>query len=233
MKRLVVILLLAVAAINVEAQEDFVIPALGGNFSGMIFGNDKYDLKSHSMLKGGFVGGVRYQHQFKKPYIIETALTYNESGYILNNLEELEQFLKYPLDKINFKFNYVSVPLMFGYRFGRADRKFSVAPKIGVQFGYLASSKMKYVYNGVPYKEEFDTKNKFDFAEVCEVELSWVWGKRVRSFLSVAQRYSFTNLNSGDEDLIDMGEVKMHNIQFSMNVGLRIKVNKMHKSIFD
>ena len=233
MKRLVVILLLVVAAINVEAQEDFVISVLGGNFSGMVFGNDNYDLKNHSMLKGGFVGGVRYQHQFKKPYIIETALTYNESGYILNNLEELEQFLKYPLDKINFKFNYVSVPLMFGYRFGRADRKFSVAPKIGVQFGYLASSKMKYVYNGVPYKEEFDTKNKFDFAEVCEVELSWVWGKRVRSFLSVAQRYSFTNLNSGDEDLIDMGEVKMHNIQFSVNVGLRIKVNKMRKSIFD
>lgn len=233
MKRIVIILLLAITATNVKAQEDFIIPALGGNFSGMVFGNDKYDLKSHSMMKGGFVGGVRYQHQFKKPYIIETALTYNESGYILNNLEELESLLEHPLDKINFKFNYVSVPLMFGYRFGRSDRSFSVAPKIGVQFGYLASSKMKYIYNCKDYKDVFDTKNKFDFAEVCEVEFSWVWGKRVRSFLSVAQRYSFTNLNSGDEELIDMGDVKMHNIQFSVNVGLRIKVNKMQKSIFD
>lgn len=233
MKRFVVIFLLMVMATNVKAQEDFIIPALGGNFSGMVFGNDRYDLKSHSMMKGGFVGGVRYQHQFRKPYIIETALTYNESGYILNNLEELESLLEYPLDKINFKFNYVSVPLMFGYRFGRSDRSFSVAPKIGVQFGYLASSKMKYVYNCVDYKDVFDTKNKFDFAEVCEVEFSWVWGERVRSFLSVAQRYSFTNLNSGDEDLIDMGDVKMHNIQFSVNVGLRIKVNKMQKSLFD
>ncbi len=233
MKRFVVIFLLMVMATNVKAQEDFIIPALGGNFSGMVFGNDRYDLKSHSMMKGGFVGGVRYQHQFRKPYIIETALTYNESGYILNNLEELESLLEYPLDKINFKFNYVSVPLVFGYRFGRSDRSFSVAPKIGVQFGYLASSKMKYVYNCVDYKDVFDTKNKFDFAEVCEVEFSWVWGERVRSFLSVAQRYSFTNLNSGDEDLIDMGDVKMHNIQFSVNVGLRIKVNKMQKSLFD
>ena len=233
MKRFVVIFLLMVMANNVKAQEDFIIPALGGNFSGMVFGNDRYDLKSRSMMKGGFVGGVRYQHQFRKPYIIETALTYNESGYILNNLEELESLLEYPLDKINFKFNYVSVPLMFGYRFGRSDRSFSVAPKIGVQFGYLASSKMKYVYNCVDYKDVFDTKNKFDFAEVCEVEFSWVWGERVRSFLSVAQRYSFTNLNSGDEDLIDMGDVKMHNIQFSVNVGLRIKVNKMQKSLFD
>jgi len=233
MKKTVLLLLFAVFAFTVNAQEDFVILSLGGNFSGMVFSKNDYNLKNHTMLKGGFVGGVRYQHQFKKPYIIETALTYNESGFIMNNLTELEEILEYPLDKINFKFNYVTVPLMFGYRFGRVDKKFSVVPKIGVHFGYLTSSKMKYIYNCEEHKEAFDTKNKFDFAEVCEVEFSWIWGRRVRSFLSIAQRYSFTNLNSGDEELINIGDVKMHNHQFSVNVGLRIKVNKMQKSFFD
>lgn len=235
MKKLSLLFILAIIAFSVKAQEDFLIPTIGGNFSGMVFGKNDQGYGKHSMMKGGFIGGIRYQHQFKKPFLVETALLYNESGFILKDVDEIEyykEFLEYPLDKINNKFNYLSVPLMFGYRFGRADRKFSIAPKIGVQFGYLTSSKMKYVYNGEQIKRAFETGNKFDFAEVLEVEFSWVWGKRVRSFLSIAQRYSFTNLNSGDDEL-QSKDVAMHNHQISANIGLRIKLNKMEKSFFD
>ena len=239
MKKTVLFLLLTVFALGVRAQEDFLILNLGGNFSGMAFNKNDYGCKNHKMMKGGFIGGVRYQHQFGKPYLFETALLYNESGFILDDIDQLEiyeyfppEFQEHPFDKINFKFNYMSVPLMFGYRFGWFDRKFSIAPKIGVQLSYLTSSKMKYIYNCVENKDAFDTDNKFDVAEVCEVEFSWIWGKRVCSFVGVTQRYSFTDLNSGDDTFIP-ADMKMQNYQISVSVGLRIKVNKMQKSFFD
>jgi len=239
MKKITLFLLFAIFAFTVKAQEDFLILNLGGNFSGMVFGKNDYGCGEHDMLKGGFIGGVRYQHQFKKPYIFEAAVLYNEAGYILKDVDQLEiykyfppEYQEYPFNKINFKFNYLSVPLMFGYRFGWFDRKFTLAPKIGVQLGYLTSSKMKYTYNCVDYKDAFDTKNKFDLAEVLELEFSWIWGKRVCSFIGVTQKFSLTNLNSGDEEFVP-ADLVMHNHQISVSVGLRIKLNKMEKSFFD
>lgn len=231
MRKTVLFLLLAIITVTAKAQEDFLIPTAGMNISGVALGNDTYNLRSHTMMKFGFIGGFRYQHQFKKPYLVEVGVLYNESGFIFNHIPD--GILDKPLDKIDVKLNYISMPLMFGYRFGRADRAFSVAPKIGVQLGYLVDSREKFTYNCVDFNEEFDTKNKFDVAEVIEVEFSWIWGKRVCSFLSLAQRYSFTNLNSGDDDMIINKNLIMHNHQLSVNVGLRIKLNKMQKSIFD
>lgn len=239
MKKIGLFLLLVVFAFSVKAQEDFLILNLGGNFSGVVFSKNDYGCGDHTMLKGGFIGGVRYQHQFKKPFLFETAVLYNESGFILKDVDQLEiykyfppYYQEHPFNKINFKFNYLSVPLMFGYRFGWFDRKFTLAPKIGVQLSYLTAAKMKYTYNCIDTKDEFNTNKKFDVAEVIEVEFSWIWGKRVCSFIGLTQKYSFTNLNSGDDELVPP-DVQMHNHQISVSLGLRIKLNKMEKSFFD
>lgn len=238
MKKLVLLFIISIFAFSVKAQEDFLIPIVGGNFSGMVFRGTDYDFEEHMMLKGGFIGGMKYQHQFDKPFLIEAGVLYNESGFILKDIDELRfyknhpEIFQQPFDKIDFKFNYVSMPLMFGYRFGWFGSNFSIAPKVGIQFSYLASSKIKYVYNCVESNDEFDTKNKFDLAEVIEVEFSWNWSKRVNFFLDLAQRYSFTNLNSGDETILPE-QLKMSNHQISLSLGLRIKLNSMPKSFFD
>lgn len=189
MKKLFLIILFAIFTCNIFAQSNSI-----GVFGGINVSNAKIEnyFDNDSKTLTSFTYGINYQRVFNIPFVIDCGILMNNIGCKIEvdyRNEANEDLGTYDTP---WKYRYVSLPIMFGYRFGD---KLSITPKIGLQMSYLMDSRLKGSYHGASIDDKQDLKyfNRFDFAGVIEAELGYNLYNNWDVFICLSGKYSFTN----------------------------------------
>ena len=101
----------------------------------------------------GWNAGAFVNIPVNEKFSIQPEVLYNTMGAMLNSDEPI---IGSEVEEVNWKLNYISVPVMFQYN---ATPKFYV--EAGPQFSYMLLSKFK--SNNLTTKNNADDLNKFDF----------------------------------------------------------------------
>ena len=189
MKKLLFIILFAIFSCNIFAQSNSV-----GVFGGLNVSNAKIEnyVDNDSKTLTSFTYGINYQRVFNIHFVIDCGLLMNNNGYKIEVDFRDENNADLGTCDTPWKYRYVSMPILFGYRFGD---KLSITPKIGVQMSYLMDSRLKGSYNGASIDDKQDLKyfNRFDLAGVIEAELGYNLYNNWDVFICLSGKYSFTN----------------------------------------
>ena len=232
MKKLSLFVVMLVAmTVGVKAQGHFILPTIGYNLSDVSVSNCKIeitgvmnlDAEDYLTSRFGFSAGLNYRYEFKKPFIVEAGVYYNNYGYGMKDIKEMGTKILWDYD---LRISHFSVPVMFGYKFVIGKSKvFSITPKVGLQFGsYLTVyEKFKYLdFTGEgEYDESYSFDDGFDVAETVGVDFSWRLNEILDIFVNVNNRFSFKNIVENDYN-----DAKMFNYAFGANVGVKVKVGK-------
>lgn len=189
MKKQFLLILFAIFSCNLFAQSNSI-----GVYAGFNVSNAKIENYVDNDLKTliSITYGINYQRVFNIPFVIDCGLLINNIGckmevnYRGENNEDLGTY------DTPWKYRYISMPILFGYRFGD---KLSITPKIGLQMSYLMDSRIKGTNNGVTYENKLDLEyyNRFDFAGIVDVELCYIFNSNWGVFFDLSGKYSFTN----------------------------------------
>ena len=214
MKKQFLLILFSILTCNIFAQSNSV-----GVYAGFKVSNAKIEnyVDNDSKTLISITYGIDYQRVFNIPFVIDCGLLMNNIGFktevnIRNeNNEDLGTY------NTPWKYRYVSVPIMFGYRFGD---KLSITPKIGLQMSYLIDSRLKGTYNDVSIDDEQDLKyfHRFDLAGVVEAEFDYKFYHNLGVFVCLSGKYSFTNTT----DFINIyKDTTIHHYLFSTVCGVK------------
>lgn len=232
MKKLSLFIVMLVAmTIGVKAQGHFVLPTIGYNLSDVAVSNCTLeipglidlDAKDYLISRLGFSAGLNYRYEFRKPFIVEAGIYYNNYGYGMKDIKQMGTKILWNYD---LRISHFSVPVMFGYKFviGKS-KKFSITPKVGLQFGSYLKVYEKYKYLTMmgegEYDESYSFDDGFDVAEMVGVDFSWRLNEILDIFVNVNNRFSFKNIVENDYN-----DAKMFNYTFGANVGVKVNVGK-------
>ena len=214
MKKQFLLIIFSILTCNIFAQSNSV-----GVYAGFNVSNAKIENYVDNDTKNliNFTYGINYQRVFSIPFVIDCGLLMNNVGYKIEvnyrgqNNEDLGTF------DTPWKYRYVSVPLMVGYRFGD---KLSITPKIGLQMSYLMDSRLKGDHNGASINDKQDLKyfHRFDLAGVVEAEFDYKFYHNWGVFVCLSGKYSFTNT----ADFINIiKDTTIHHYLFSTVCGVK------------
>jgi len=216
MKKFSIFIILLIIVIGLKAQGNFIIPTAGFNM-----GLDKNSLFNKESIKAnvGVSLGVSYRYEFKKPFLIEAGLIYNNQ-HIFGSKNIYQETKS---DKL-MKYNQLSVPVCFGYKFA-IGKTFSITPKIGFQLGFYLNGEYFYSDLNGEHPEKINTNNDIDIASILGVEFGWRLNERLNIFVSITETSGCVNAYNW----VNYGETNNSCFVFSFgtNVGLKIKVGKL------
>jgi len=222
MKKIISILL-TVISINTFGQIQTI-----GILSGVNQTNITSKSFENSNFKPGFAGGFCYELIFNNNYTVGADLLYSQQGFIDQDPIDDNPTNKYDL---KYYFDYLSVPLKFGYGFTESG-KLKSSIKIGVSPSFLLNAKSTILIfdslGSITGTDKIDvTKrvSKFDLSVLMELGLNYPLENGFELFSSLTGRKSLTTLSCADyfEDL------KMRNYGFSLMVGLKYRIDNHKK----
>ena len=227
MRKISALIILLVLALGVKAQEGFSIsPFVGFAGSGIGIKNDNENVQSYTGMKVGFVGGLKFQYEFAKPFLVEFQSFYNRCGYSLTVPETGMS------EHIDFYMDFISIPFLVGYNFyvGENDN-FIISPKVGIAPNIFVNTFAKY------QDAEFDTKvdNKVDWRGILELEFTWKVNSLMSVFMNVNGRagwgiITYSNISDFVSDWKDPG---IYNYVVSGNLGLKFKITNREKEVYE
>jgi hypothetical protein len=190
-------------------KPDTFSSTLGGSFDGNKF-------------KTGLIGGINYEVLFPNKFTIGADLLYSQRGF--NGKVDFTNSKGEGLGTFDTKFiyNYLSLPLKFGYSTGH------VFVKIGLCPSYLLKFKMtqpifyqngNYIFEAVEIKEKV---SKFDISGLVEFGGCYELNNTLELFSSIIYRNSFTSFSNSDY----YSNTNMRHYGFSLSIGLKYLFNK-------
>lgn len=227
MKKISTFIIILIIALNINAQSGFSLSVFGGvNGSGVEIKDDVFKMQDYTGMKTGFSAGLKVQHEFKKPFLVELQSFYNKCGYSLT-IPETNL-----MERIDFSNDFISVSLLLGYNFylGENDN-FSISPKVGVVPSFFVNTSAE--FQGENYDAKVD--NKVDWRCVLELELAW----KVNSVISI-----FVNVNGRDGwDIITYSNIAnvvegyeipgIRQYVITGNAGVKIKLTNRDKEFYE
>jgi hypothetical protein len=176
----------------------------GLNFANFTGDTEGLDFKT----KVGFNIGGFVEVKLADKFYIQPELLYSTQGSIVDDVEVYDGFDVYYGD-VQFKFNYINVPVMFKYYV--AD-KFNL--EAGPQIGFLVSAEATVKVEGTKATES--VKDNF---ETLDFGLNFGAGYDFTKNFSAGVRYNLGLANIADTEPGDDG--KVHNSVFSLSVGYK------------
>lgn len=192
----------------------------GGMFTSL--GDDFND--GENLGKLDFIGGLNYQYRFTKAFTLGANLEYTQYGAQVP-VDFYDSYGEYiASNNSSWDWNYVSVPIIFGYELGG---KFRIKPKVAL----VPSILVRHVYNFQPYEGStlspskttyYSGAKKIDLGGMAGVDLS----ARFHSgylFTAVDFRYSLTTVNNENTFLPGTNIAQRHRgLTFSFGVRFNV-----------
>ncbi|MGC9332009.1 MAG: outer membrane beta-barrel protein [Bacteroidales bacterium] len=191
--------------------------AQSNNTAGLYFGgglnNIFTDANSlayeHTNYMFGLSFGAVYSLNFKNNINIDIGLGYDQKGYkdtVYGKTVDQNLTPDYDSDygMIEWKINYISLPVLIGYNFGC---KFSVTPQIGVFASNLINGKVRYpVFENdklVGYENSSINKSirPYDFGYLASLKLNFHISNALNVFARSFYRASLVSYTSHDYDV--------------------------------
>ena len=198
--RKIIIALIIISTIPIFGQNHFIGLKGGINWTSIV--SDNY--LDNSSMRTGFTTGLTYHYKFKSFYTIGLDVLYVQRGFKNTSINPNPDGLIKPVidpDKpllmSDFNYDYISIPVKFGYSDGN---KFSVYLNFGVIPSIIVSAKtMIHTYsNGVLRKDVKHKVTSFDFAGLGELGVSYKFFDKILLFTSFECQYSFTAFSNSN-----------------------------------
>jgi hypothetical protein len=171
---------------------------VGGNLS--YIENDSY---YDSNVLGGFNAGLSADYYFSRAFSLKVEARYDQKGYAGGTLYDDQG--NDIADNVNFRLNYVTVPVLASYHFGR-DREWYI--DFGPYVSFLTSAKE--TNDNVDVKDSFNsTDGGFDLAIGVKIPIS----PRAKFFVELGGEAGVANIFSGSYD-------STQNLSNNLNVGI-------------
>jgi hypothetical protein len=171
---------------------------VGGNLS-YVEDDNYYD----SNVLGGFNAGLSADYYFSRAWSLKVEARYDQKGYAGGTLYDDNG--NDIADNVNFRLNYVSVPVLASYHFGR-NREWYI--DFGPYVSFLTSAKE--TNDNVDVKSSFNnTDGGFDVAIGVKVPIS----PRAKFFVELGGEAGVVNIFSGSSD-------GTQNLSNNLNVGI-------------
>jgi len=215
MKILMPFISLFVISFSTFAQ-NHLIGIKGGLSSTLVDIDENWDKSS----KTGFIGGLAYQYNFGTNLFIGCELLYEERGF---NSKRFFSFFSRPTefgDATVFKYNYISLPLKFGYQTGGVLSGFC---SVGIIPAKIIKSEYYFPWNFEPKTLDVtDNVQQFDLAGLLEIGGNYKINHNLQITLSFAYQYSFTTVTNNDY----LEASTIHNYGFSLTGGVKYALRK-------
>ena len=171
---------------------------VGGNLS--YIQDDQY---YSSNVLGGFNAGLSADYYFSRSWSLKVEARYDQKGYAGGTLYDDQG--NDIADNVNFRLNYVTVPVLASYHFGR-DREWYI--DFGPYVSFLTSAKE--TNDNVDVKDSFNsTDGGFDLAIGVKIPIS----PRAKFFVELGGEAGVANIFSGSYD-------STQNLSNNLNVGI-------------
>jgi len=171
---------------------------VGGNLS-YIESDQYYD----SNVLGGFNAGLSADYYFSRTWSLKVEGRYDQKGYADGTLYDDQG--NDIADNVNFRLNYVTVPVLASYHFGR-QREWYI--DFGPYVSFLTSAKE--TNDNVNVKDSFNnTDGGFDVAIGYKTAIS----PRAKFFIELGGEAGVANVFSGSYD-------NTQNLSNNLNIGL-------------
>lgn len=164
-----------------------------------------------------FAGGITYQWNFDENFQFGSELLYDQRGYQTSTF-----YGRAPSDtqikEAEFKYNYLAIPLKFGYR---TAGDFSAFLNAGIVPSYLLDAAHHYYwYPDIDPVDATDYISRFDIAGLAEVGGSYSLHNTINFFVSLSYQHSLTSLSNQDY----FGDEIVKNRVLTLFAGLRTKL---------
>jgi hypothetical protein len=185
--------------------------------SGVNLSNKTGDLYDNSESKLGFIGGFCYEYLFPNNFTLGMDVIYSQKGFTLKST--LDENLNSSLTDFKLNYNYVSLPIKFGYAKGEkliGFMKVSLCPSI------LMSTKSDLSImdeSGVSIVDLKEDISKYDLGGAVEVGASYVFINHFELFSSVSYNQSLTMFTNSEK----LKDDNFRHYGFSMVMGLKYR----------
>jgi len=171
---------------------------VGGNLS--YIQDDQY---YSSNVLGGFNAGLSADYYFSRSWSLKVEARYDQKGYGGGTLYDDQG--NDIADNVNFRLNYVTVPVLASYHFG-PNREFYI--DLGPYISFLTSARE--TNDNVDVKDSFNsTDGGFDLAIGVKIPIS----PRAKFFVELGGEAGVANIFSGSYD-------STQNLSNNLNVGI-------------
>ena len=204
-----------VISINVAGQFHYIGVQGGLNLSN-ITNNDFID---NTKWRNGIITGLNYEFRFPGNLLIGADLLYIQNGFRSDLILTDEDGNILDKSAIKDNFDYLNLPIKFGYEIG--TKKIKGFGKIGINTSMLLKAQTIIPYLDDGYKLTNDV-SKFDLGGIIEIGAGYEINDNFEIVSLVGYRHSFTTLTSPSyfESKI------MKHYSFSISVGLKYKLTK-------
>ena len=177
-----------------------------------------------------YIDGFNYEYLAPRNLILGLDFLYNPRGFREDVLFSNEEgSIVNESIRVNFDYDYISIPLSIGFAMGD---KYRLIPKAGIIPSYLLKAEYKrpeIEINGLRIEEEIinisDEFTKFDLSGQVSLEGNYSIQKNGKLFITATYRRSLTNVVKSDYFETD----KMKHFGLSISIGLKYSLTKGKK----
>lgn len=163
------------------------------------------------------ISGITYELILNDKYSFGADLLFNQQGMSYEIPLKDENNTNLGNATVVSQFDYISIPLKFGYAFGD---KLRFTPKVGLIPSFLINAKTKTSSEISSFPEDVeedytDVTEKVDIAAVFEVTVDYSLKNRLSVFSSLSYRNSFTNYSKLYEN------IQLYHYGIALSVGVK------------
>lgn len=217
MKKLLIVLILLTST-SLVAQNHF-LGVQGGvawtNVNGENFIPDNYSRK-------GLTAGLKYEYQFKSNFQIGLDVLYSQKGFKSDIPIYGVDYMLITDGVIDFKFDYLSLPIKAGYAIGNNLKGFL---NVAAVPSFLLKAEIENSFFDADNNLEdiSDKFSAFDLAGMLELGGSYSLREQILLFMAFNYQYSFTSYTSDDE-FFPVSEA--YHYGFTAAIGIKYKFIK-------
>jgi hypothetical protein len=186
---------------------------------------DKKEFFDDTETRQGLSVGLTYEYTFKNNISIIAGMTYDQRGFrVPYNLRDNTGITIVEGETIKFNYDYLSLPLKAGYRFGEKVYGFG---NVGIVPALLINAKQ--FHPG--YKTDFEEReaetvdvtkyvSKFDFATLVEIGAGYNLNAEYNIFASVTYQRSISTFTN--DEYFDNGDLRHTGLTLSVGVKYRL-----------
>jgi hypothetical protein len=224
MKKLAVIVLMIIS-INASAQIRHIGISAGLGLTGIAKTNSQFF--NDAETRQGLSAGLTYEYTLKNNISISAGITYNQRGFRIPY--DLKDNAGNPIvedEAIKFNYDYLSLPLKAGYRFG--DKVFGFG-NIGIVPAFLVNAKQFHpgyktdaVQVGAETVDVSEYVSKFDFATLIEIGAGYNINEKYSVNTTVTYQRSLSTFSTYDYFEDD----HLRHTGLTLSIGVRYRLTK-------
>ena len=179
-----------------------------------------------TQMRTGFIGGITYDLKLTEKYRIGVDILYSQQGATSKYLFTNDEGVFTGEEKTEMYYDYLSVPIKFGYEFGNSTRlipKIGIVPAIAIKAGIMAPTvDGNGTVTGQETIDHMDNVSKFDFGGIVEFGIETDLSENLIFCSNLNYKHSLTTFSNSNY----FEGQDMRHYGFSVSVGIKYSLNK-------